>query len=322
MATGKLEILKNRFEKASDEFRGLGFYRTMFFKHDLDGKFNYCHLPDGCTFSKGIHIDVNDAHHEILDQIIRYWPGNAPCNPTELKYTPFRNENGDEFSAFLIQPYETKWNCLSALSTLDSLCNEMFSCFAEIDENDVSLWNNQKSISGEEKKELKESLYRTDISDTCKSLIVMMLLRGIKKLAIGTDSMPAKPEQSYCQMSEDVFLDFAILCAELIDSIKSQSNKRQVPDKAAKQTPKTKKKRKRKASSELSERETEVYRMVHAEGKTQQQAALELDCSPQNVSKHLKNAEKKISAKTSRSVSTEKAQDLPHDKRGQEIIEG
>jgi RNA polymerase sigma factor (sigma-70 family) len=149
-----------------------------------------------------------------------------------------------------------------------------------------------------------------------------MLLRRIKKLAIGSDSIAAKPEQSYCQMSEDVFLDFAILCADLIDSVKSQSNKRQVPDKTAKPTPKVKKKRKRKASSELSKRETEVFRMVHAEGKTQQQAAIELKCSVQNISKHLKNAEKKISAKTSRSVSTEKAQDLPHDKRGQGIIEG
>ncbi len=321
MTTGKLEILKNRFEKASDEFRGLQFYRTMFFKHDLDGKFNYCHLPDTCILSKGTHIIVNGAHNEILDQIIRYWPGDAPCNPVELKYTPFRNENGDEFSAFLIQPYEAKWNFLSALPTLDSLCNEMFSCFAEIDENDVSLWNSQKSFSCEEKKELNESLHRTDISNTCKSLIVMMLLRGIKKFAIGTAYIPAKPGQSYCQKSEDVFLDFAFLCTDLIDSIKSQGKKRQGPDKTGKQTSKVKK-RKRKSSSELSERETEVYRMIHVENKTQQQAALELNCSPQNISKHLLSAEKKLAAKNSRSVSTEKAQDLPHDKRGQEIIEG
>ena len=62
MTTGKLGILKNRFEKASDEFRGLGFYRTMFFKHDLDGEFNYCHLPDGWVFTRGMHIDVNGGH--------------------------------------------------------------------------------------------------------------------------------------------------------------------------------------------------------------------------------------------------------------------
>jgi hypothetical protein len=88
MTTGKLEILQNRFEKASDEFRGLQFYRTMFFKHDLDGKFNYCHLPDTCISTRGTHIDANGVHHEILDQIIKYWPGDAPCNPIELKYTP------------------------------------------------------------------------------------------------------------------------------------------------------------------------------------------------------------------------------------------
>ncbi len=85
--------------------------------------------------------------------------------------------------------------------------------------------------------------------------------------------------------------------------------------------PKTKKKRKRKSSSELSERETEVYQIVIVNGKTQKQAAIELKCTPQNISKHLKNAEKKMAAMSSRSVSTERAQDLPHDKRGQETIE-
>lgn len=107
---------------------------------------------------------------------------------------------------------------------------------------------------------------------------------------------------------------------QLAASIMDVAEKWQGSDKTVKQTPKVKK-HKCKSSSKLSERETEVYRMVHAEGKTQQQAALELNCSRQNISRHLNNAEKKIAAKTSRSVSTEKAQDLPHDKRGQEIIE-
>lgn len=95
----------------------------------------------------------------------------------------------------------------------------------------------------------------------------------------------------------------------------------QITEKIRKYLPNAKKKRKRKASSELSPRETEVYQMVHGEGKTQRQAAVEIGCSPQNISKHLHNAEKKIAAKSSRSVSTERAQDLPHDKRGQESIE-
>lgn len=109
--------------------------------------------------------------------------------------------------------------------------------------------------------------------------------------------------------------------SQLVSAIRDAVKKWQTPEKVTKQqqTPKLKK-RKRKSSSKLSVRETEVYRMVHAEGKTQQQAALELKCSVQNISKHLNNAEKKLKAKTSRSVSTEKAQDLPHDKRGQEII--
>ena len=107
-----------------------------------------------------------------------------------------------------------------------------------------------------------------------------------------------------------------------MDSTKNRIEKRQAPDKPAKQAPKAKKKRKRSASSELSPRETQVYQMVHLAKKTQQQAAIELGCTPQNISKHLTNAEKKMAAKESRSISTEKAQDLPHDKRGQEIIEG
>ena len=95
----------------------------------------------------------------------------------------------------------------------------------------------------------------------------------------------------------------------------------EITDKIKMYLPKTKKKRNRRASSELSPPEEEIYRMVHAEGKTQQQAAIELGCSPQNISKHLHNAEVKIAAKISRSVSTERAQDIPHDKRGQENIE-
>ena len=82
------------------------------------------------------------------------------------------------------------------------------------------------------------------------------------------------------------------------------------------------KKRKRRASSELSPRETEVYRMTHVEGKTPKEIALILKCTDKNIYKHLGNAEKKLKAKTSRSVSTERAQDLPHDNRGQENLEG
>ncbi|MBW8018028.1 MAG: helix-turn-helix transcriptional regulator [Planctomycetes bacterium] len=86
--------------------------------------------------------------------------------------------------------------------------------------------------------------------------------------------------------------------------------------------PKVKKRRKRKASPDLSQRETEVYRMVYVENKTPKEVAITLKCSDQNIYKHLRNAEKKLAAKNSRSVSTERSQDLPHDKRGQETIEG
>lgn len=75
--------------------------------------------------------------------------------------------------------------------------------------------------------------------------------------------------------------------------------------------------RKRKVSSELSAREQAVYRMVHVQGKTPKQVALELGCTDQNIYKHLKNAERKLNAQRSRSINLSKAQRLPEDKRGQ-----
>jgi DNA-binding CsgD family transcriptional regulator len=80
---------------------------------------------------------------------------------------------------------------------------------------------------------------------------------------------------------------------------------------------KKKAKRARRKSSQLSAREEEVYRLVHVEGKSQAQAAYELNCSPQNISKLLKNAEMKMELAKSRSVSLRKAQKLPEGKRGQ-----
>jgi hypothetical protein len=55
-------------------------------------------------------------------------------------------------------------------------------------------------------------------------------------------------------------------------------------------------------------------------GKTQQQAAIEMGCTPQNVSKLLKKADVKMKAKNSRSINLDKAQQLPKDKRGQTNI--
>jgi DNA-binding CsgD family transcriptional regulator len=76
-------------------------------------------------------------------------------------------------------------------------------------------------------------------------------------------------------------------------------------------------KRVRRKSSQPTRREQEVYRLIHAEGKTQSQAAYELGCSSQNISKLLKQAETKLGLNKSRSVSLSKAQKLPEDKRGQ-----
>lgn len=76
-------------------------------------------------------------------------------------------------------------------------------------------------------------------------------------------------------------------------------------------------KRRRRVSSELTRREKEVYTLVHLRGKTSRQAAIEMRCTPQNVSQLLKKAEEKIKAQTSRSISSKQVQKLPEDKRGQ-----
>ncbi len=77
------------------------------------------------------------------------------------------------------------------------------------------------------------------------------------------------------------------------------------------------KKRKRKVSSELTLKETEVFTLIHIQKKTQQQAAIEMSCTPQNISKLLIKAEAKMKAKHSRSINLKQAQNLPKDRRGQ-----
>lgn len=80
------------------------------------------------------------------------------------------------------------------------------------------------------------------------------------------------------------------------------------------------KKRMRKISSELTKRENEAYQLVHIGGKTPKQAAIEMRCSPQNISNLLKKAEAKVNARQSRSVNLAKAYPLPKDRRGQTNI--
>jgi DNA-binding CsgD family transcriptional regulator len=102
----------------------------------------------------------------------------------------------------------------------------------------------------------------------------------------------------------------------------AQKQIEEVPQTPAKQ--KTKqvniKRRNRKVSSELTKKETEAYQLVRVSGKTPKQAAIEMQCSPQNVSKLLRKAEVKVNAQNSRSVNLDKAKPLPKDRRGQENI--
>ncbi|MDD5050955.1 MAG: sigma factor-like helix-turn-helix DNA-binding protein [Candidatus Pacebacteria bacterium] len=82
-------------------------------------------------------------------------------------------------------------------------------------------------------------------------------------------------------------------------------------------TKKKTKKRNRKVSSDLTPKETEVFTLIHVQKKTPQQAAIEMQCSPQNVSNLLTKAEAKIKARRSHSINWDKTRKLPEDNRGQ-----
>jgi len=68
-------------------------------------------------------------------------------------------------------------------------------------------------------------------------------------------------------------------------------------------------------SSQISDKEKQVWSAIHIQKKTIAQAAFEFKCTTQNVYKHLKNAERKIKFQGSRSANTK--QRLPEDERGQ-----
>jgi hypothetical protein len=87
--------------------------------------------------------------------------------------------------------------------------------------------------------------------------------------------------------------------------------------KAEKQASRKGKKRRRRVSSKLTPRQHEVYRLINCRGLTHKQAAIELQCSDQNISQVLAKAEKKVNAEGSRSVNLANSQKLPTDKRGQ-----
>jgi DNA-directed RNA polymerase specialized sigma24 family protein len=77
----------------------------------------------------------------------------------------------------------------------------------------------------------------------------------------------------------------------------------------------TRRQKHRKTSSTLSQKEQQVWAAVHVQGKTLTQTAIEFSCTPQNISKHLHNAQRKIKAQQSRSVNSRCP--LPEDSRGQ-----
>lgn len=78
--------------------------------------------------------------------------------------------------------------------------------------------------------------------------------------------------------------------------------------------------RRRRKSAELTPRQEKAYHLIHVRGLTLEQAALEMGCTKQNVQQRLKEAEIKMKAAQSRSVSASKTQALPTDDDGQIIV--
>jgi len=82
----------------------------------------------------------------------------------------------------------------------------------------------------------------------------------------------------------------------------------------------TKKKRRRRKSSQPTARQLEAFSLVHVRGLTFRQAAIEMGCTPQNVSKLLRIAEEKVRADSSRSINFSKTRRLPTGKDGESLI--
>ena len=106
---------------------------------------------------------------------------------------------------------------------------------------------------------------------------------------------------------------------ELLESVKESFRDKvvaylgQTSDGAAKGRRKATKKRRPRESADLTKKQLDAYTSVIVRGRTQKQAAIEMGCSKQNVSKLLIEAEAKVKALQSRSVNSRRR--LPTDKR-------
>ena len=153
MTPRKLEILQKRLEKAADDFRGMQFYCSVFYEDVLNKEIEYSHIPDKCIF-KDIRWDGEGKPYEITDQIIDCWPEHYSEGPLVYTHKPMILENGDEFAAYLVRPYEADWNTSFALTTLDILCNEIFPFVLEAVISETSPWKIYHLFSSYENGEL------------------------------------------------------------------------------------------------------------------------------------------------------------------------
>ncbi len=129
------------------------------------------------------------------------------------------------------------------------------------------------------------------------------------------------PVEPVPEVANDGSMSYSVLCGTegSFDVDPFERKQWQISKKIHDVVPK-KKKRNRTRSSKLTNRQTQVYQLVHVQGKAPSDAAYEMQCSVQNVSKLLKVAEEKLRLGRSRSISNSRMQKLPEDNRGQTSV--
>ncbi len=129
------------------------------------------------------------------------------------------------------------------------------------------------------------------------------------------------PVEPVPEVANDGSISYEVLCGKegSFDVDPFERKRWEISKKIHDVVPK-KKKRNRIRSSKLTDRQTQAYQLVHVQGKSPSEAAYEMNCSVQNVSKLLEAAEEKVALPKSRSVSNSIMQRLPEDNRGQTFV--
>ena len=159
----------------------------------------------------------------------------------------------------------------------------------------------------------RDFLHRAQVHQIKSIPIVLEHTDVIEKLLV--------PCQSTCETACQVALDYRMQAREAFEGMIKNEQRAQAHDagigksKTKNQDKKATKKRRRRKSEKPTPKQAEAYRLIEIEGLTQQEAAIRMGCSKQNVSRLYNEAAAKLGASQSRSVKPQ--QTLPTDERGQ-----